>query len=60
MTRTALIAAVLSTLAATGAIADDQSEVQFQIQLGTSDLQNAENVRSQASVAAQKVKKTSK
>ena len=27
---------------------DDQSLVQFQIQIGTSDLQNAENVRSQA------------
>ena len=27
---------------------DDQSQVQFQIQVGTSDLQNAENVRSQA------------
>ena len=29
-------------------VEDNQSEVQFQIQLGTSDLQNAENVRSQA------------
>jgi hypothetical protein len=27
---------------------DDQSQVQFEIQVGTSDLQNAENVRSQA------------
>jgi len=27
---------------------DDQSKVQFEIQVGTSDLQNSENVRSQA------------
>jgi hypothetical protein len=34
--------------AAKEGVDDDQSQVQFQIQVGTSDLQNAENVRSQA------------
>lgn len=37
-----------SFTAAKEKVDDDQSQVQFQIQVGTSDLQNAENVRSQA------------
>ncbi len=60
MTRAPFFASFIVLALTATARADGDSDVQFQIQLGTSDLQNAENVRSQAAVAAIKIRKVRK